>query len=80
MFEDELVAIDGKVLRDSYNRSDRYSALHRASAYAAANKLVIGQVRTQSKSNEITAIPELIQLLELKEVLISIDAMGCRTR
>ncbi|MDE9444372.1 hypothetical protein KKJ04_01780 [Xenorhabdus bovienii] len=44
------------------------------------NKFVIGQVRTQSKSNEIIAIPELIQLLELKEVLISIDAMGCRTR
>ncbi|CDG21777.1 H repeat-associated protein yhhI [Xenorhabdus poinarii G6] len=76
----ELVAIDGKVLRGSYHREDRYSTLHMVSAYAAANQLVIGQVRTQSKSNEITAIPELIKLLELKGALISIDAMGCQTQ
>ncbi|PHM68130.1 hypothetical protein Xekj_03626 [Xenorhabdus sp. KJ12.1] len=76
----ELIAIDGKVLRGSYNREDRYSTLHLVSAYATANKLVLGQVRTQLKSNEITAIPELIKLLELKGALISIDAMGCQTQ
>ncbi|NHB98445.1 ISAs1 family transposase [Photorhabdus stackebrandtii] len=76
----ELVLIDGKVLRGSYSREARYSTLHRVSAYAATNQLVIGQVKTQNKSNEITAIPELIKLLELKGALISIDAMGCQTQ
>ncbi len=76
----ELVAIDGKVLRGSYSCEARYSTLHMVSAYSATNQLVIGQVKTQNKSNEITAIPELIKLLELKGALISIDAMGCQTQ
>ncbi|KMJ43316.1 transposase [Xenorhabdus khoisanae] len=76
----ELVAIDGKVLRGSYSPEERLSTLHLVSAYATANKLVMGQVRTQKKSNEITAIPELINLLNLKGALVSIDAMGCQTQ
>jgi len=77
--EGKLVAIDGKTLRSSYNRDDKSSAIHMVSAYAAANKMVIGQVKTADKSNEITAIPELIKLLDLKGALVSIDAMGCQT-
>lgn len=75
----ELVAIDGKVLRGSYDREDRRSTIHMVNAYASANQVVIGQVKTDKKSNEITAIPELINLLELKGALVSIDAMGCQT-
>ncbi|WP_311568474.1 ISAs1 family transposase [Photobacterium arenosum] len=75
----ELIAIDGKVLRSSYNREDRQSTLHMVSAFATANGVVMGQVKTQDKSNEITAIPELLKLLDIKGCLVSIDAMGCQT-
>ena len=74
-----LVAIDGKTLRSSYDREDRTSTIHMVSAYAAANKLVLGQIKTDAKSNEITAIPELLALLDIKGCLVSIDAMGCQT-
>jgi predicted transposase YbfD/YdcC len=70
----QLVAIDG-----SYNSEDRQSTLHMVSAYACANKVVIGQVITEEKSNEITAIPYLIKLLDIKGALVTIDAMGCQT-
>jgi predicted transposase YbfD/YdcC len=76
----ELVAIDGKTLRGSYNREDRRSTIHMVSAYTSANKLVLGQLKTEEKSNEITAIPELIKLLDLRGALVSIDAMGCQTK
>lgn len=75
----DLVAIDGKALRSSYNREDRRSAIHMVSAFATANGVVIGQVKTDAKSNEITAIPELLKLLDIKGCLVSIDAMGCQT-
>ena len=74
----ELIAIDGKTLRGSYDREDRASTIHMVNAFACSNKMVIGQLRTDSKSNEITAIPELIKLLDLKGALVSIDAMGCQ--
>lgn len=75
----ELIAIDGKVLRSSYNRDDRQSTIHMVSAFASANGMVLGQVKTDAKSNEITAIPELLALLDITGCLISIDAMGCQT-
>lgn len=75
----ELIAIDGKVLRSSYNRDDRQSTIHMVSAFASANGIVLGQVKTDAKSNEITAIPELLALLDMTGCLISIDAMGCQT-
>jgi len=75
----ELIAIDGKVLRSSYNRDDRQSTIHMVSAFASANGMVLGQVKTDAKSNEITAIPELLALLNMTGCLISIDAMGCQT-
>lgn len=75
----ELIAIDGKVLRSSYDRADKASTIHMVSAYAAANSLVLGQVKTDQKSNEITAIPKLLEVLDIKGALVSIDAMGCYT-
>ena len=76
----ELVAIDGKTLRGSYSREDRNATIHMVSAYSSANKLVLGQIKTENKSNEITAIPELLKMLDLRGALVSIDAMGCQTK
>jgi predicted transposase YbfD/YdcC len=75
----ELIAIDGKVLRGSYDRNNRQSTIHMVSAFASTNSLVIGQIKTDAKSNEITAIPSLIKLLDINGCLVSIDAMGCQT-
>jgi predicted transposase YbfD/YdcC len=74
----EVVAIDGKTLCSSYNRKCRRSAIHMVSAFATANGVVMGQVKTEEKSNEITAIPELLDLLSIKGCLVTIDAMGCQ--
>ncbi|MBE5216023.1 ISAs1 family transposase [Pectobacterium sp. A535-S3-A17] len=76
----KVVAIDGKTVRRSYNRDSRRSAIHMVSAFATANGVVMGQVKTDSKSNEITAIPELLSLLELKGCLVTLDAMGCQKK
>ncbi|PSW23121.1 ISAs1 family transposase [Photobacterium phosphoreum] len=78
--EGQVVAIDGKTLRGSYNREDRSSTIHMISAYASSNKLVLGQLKTEQKSNEITAIPELIKMLDIKGALVTIDAMACQTK
>lgn len=78
--EGEIVAIDGKTLRGSYSPDDRFSTIHKVSAYASANRLVLEQMKTQSKSNEITAIPALIKMLDLRGALVTIDAMGCQTK
>jgi predicted transposase YbfD/YdcC len=75
----QIVAIDGKTLRQSFDRAGAKSALHMVSAWATANKISLGQVAVAEKSNEITAIPELLQLLELEGALVTIDAMGCQT-
>lgn len=75
----EVVAIDGKTLRGSYNRDDRYSTIHMINAYASTNQMVLGQLKTNEKSNEITAIPKLIQMLDLRGALVTIDAMACQT-
>jgi predicted transposase YbfD/YdcC len=74
----ELIAIDGKTLRHSYDRASRKSAIHMVSAFATANGVVMGQLKTEAKSNEITAIPALLHLLDIKGCLVSIDAMGCQ--
>ena len=78
MSKGEIIAIDGKTLRGSYDRDDRRSTLHMINAFACKNKMVLGQLSTDIKSNEITAIPELIQPLDIKGALVSIDAMGCQ--
>jgi len=74
--EGEVVAIDGKTSRGSKGGSK--APIHMVSAWANANKLVLGQVKTDDKSNEITAIPTLLDLLDLKGCIITIDAMGCQ--
>ena len=73
-----VVAIDGKTLRRSYDRASEKSAIHMVSAWASEQKVVLGQVKTQEKSNEITAIPELLNLLELNGCIVTLDAMGCQ--
>ena len=75
----EVVAIDGKTLRRCHDRGQGRAPLHLVSAWAAQNHLVLGQTRTQAHSNEITAIPQLLALLELRGCIITIDAMGCQT-
>ncbi|MFQ3236714.1 MAG: hypothetical protein ACI9C4_002287 [Paraglaciecola sp.] len=74
--EGEMVAVDGKCLRSSYNGYKRQSAIHMVSAFATANGLVIGQTKTDAKSKKITAPADLLSLLEIKGCLITIDAMG----
>lgn len=74
----EVVAIDGKTLRGCHDRSNGRAALHMVSAWASENHLVLGQTRTADHSNEITAIPKLLSMLELKGCIITIDAMGCQ--
>lgn len=82
LFEGEIVGIDGKMLRRSHNVSSEQKAIHMVSAWAATNFLVLGQVKvkTDEKSNEMTAIPERLKGLELKGCLITIDAMGCQKK
>ena len=83
----QVVAIDGKTLRRSHDKSgdksgdkrDSHAAIHMVSAWASANRLVLGQCKVDEKSNEITAIPELLRALELHGCLVTIDAMGCQT-
>jgi predicted transposase YbfD/YdcC len=73
-----LIAIDGKTLRGSYNRQDGKAAIHMVSAWATENKLSLGQVVVDEKSNEITAIPALLEVPELSGAIVTIDAMGCQ--
>lgn len=76
----EVIPIDGKTLRKSYDSGSGKAAIHMVSAWAAENKLVLGQVKTEEKSNEITAIPALLKLLEIKGCIVTIDAMGCQKK
>ena len=72
----EIISIDGKTLRRSYDQANKKKAIHMISAWASSQKLVLGQRKVDSKSNEITAIPQLIKVLELSGCLVTIDAMG----
>jgi predicted transposase YbfD/YdcC len=74
----EVVAIDGKTLRSAIREAGGSAFVHMVSAWAARNRVVLGQVKTEEKSNEITAIPQLLNLLEIKGCLVTIDAMGCQ--
>ncbi len=74
----EVVAIDGKTLRRSYDTASEKAAIHMVSAWASGNGVVLGQVKTDEKSNEITAIPELLRTLALKGCIVTIDAIGCQ--
>lgn len=75
----QIVAIDGKTLRRSFDAASGKAAIHMVSAWATANHISLGQIVVDEKSNEITAIPKLLQILELSGCLVTIDAMGCQT-
>jgi predicted transposase YbfD/YdcC len=75
----QIIPIDGKTLRRSFDAASGKAAIHMVSAWAAANHISLGQVVTDAKSNEITAIPKLLELLEISGALVTIDAMGCQT-
>lgn len=76
---DQVVAMDGKALRGSGDRKLGKKAIDMVSAWATANHLVLGQIKVDDKSNEITAIPELLRLLEVAGCIVTIDALGCQT-
>jgi predicted transposase YbfD/YdcC len=73
----DLVAIDGKTSRRTHDRKSGQKALHLVSAFATTSQLVLGQEAVDEKSNEVTAIPALLERIDLKDALVSIDAMGC---
>jgi len=75
----QVIAIDGKVLRRSHDKGIGKAAIDMVSAWASANRLVLGQVKVDEKSNEITAIPQLLGALEVAGCIVTIDAMGCQT-
>lgn len=74
------IHIDGKQLRRSYDTASGKAAIHMVSAWASSTGLILGQVKTEEKSNEITAIPELLKMLELKGCIVTLDAMGCQKK
>src|SRR3954449_1056133 len=76
--ERQVIAIDGKALRRSFDRAKGKSALHMVHAWATADRLLLGQVAVDEKSNEITAIPKLLEMLALSGAIVTIDAMGCQ--
>ena len=78
-YEQEIVSIDGKTVRHSYDSASGSSAIHMVSAWAGKAGLTLGQRRVEEKSNEITAIPELLEMLELEGCVVTIDAMGTQT-
>ena len=75
----EIIPIDGKTIRGSYDRNQSKSALHVISAWSSEQRLVLGQLKVEDKSNEITAIPALLELLEITGSIITIDSMGTQT-
>ena len=73
-----VVAIDGKVLRRSHDRAKGQSALHMVSAWGCEQRMVLGQIATDAKSNEITAVPKLLAMLSLKGTIVTTDALNCQ--
>ncbi|MBU6197455.1 MAG: ISAs1 family transposase [Cyanobacteria bacterium REEB446] len=76
--DEEVIAIDGKTLRHSFDTSANASPIHLLNAFSVENGLVLGQLKVDSKTNEITVIPKLLERLLLKGVTVTIDAMGCQ--
>jgi len=76
--DEEVIAVDGKSLKHSYDKKTGNRAINMVSAWATSNKLVLGQRKVDSKSNEITAIPELIKVLDFAGCIVTIDAIGCQ--
>ena len=76
----QIIAVDGKTLRHSYDTGAARGAIHMVSAWACQNRLVLGQVKVDDKSNEIKAIPELLRVLAIEACIVTIDAMGCQKK
>lgn len=76
----QVIAIDGKTLRRSFDKRRNKAALHMVHAWAAKNGVLLGQKKTKDKSNEITAIPELLEIISVKGCIVTIDAMGCQKK
>jgi len=74
-----VIAVDGKTVRRSHNRASNKAAIHMVSAWGQTNGLVLGQVKVEDKSNEITAIPKLLEQLDVRGCIVTMDAMGCQT-
>lgn len=75
-----VLAIDGKTLRRSFDKAGKKSAIHMVSAWCESNRMVMGQLATDAKSNEITAIPKLLAMLDVTDTVVTIDAMGCQKK
>jgi len=78
--DQNIIAIDGKTLRRSFDHANGKAAIHMVSAWACQANMVFGQIATDEKSNEITAIPELLKMLVLSGSVVTIDAMGCQKK
>ncbi len=76
----DVLAIDGKSLNSSYDKGDNHAAINMVSAWSSLNGTTLGQIKTAAKSNEITAIPELLEMLSIKNCIITIDAAGCQKK
>ena len=74
----DVIAIDGKTLRRAFTQGGKKGAIHMVNAWSSQNHLVLGQVKVDAKSNEITAIPQLLEMLLLQGCIVTIDAMGCQ--
>lgn len=74
----DVVSVDGKTLRNSFDQASGKAAIHMVSAWSAANQCVLGQTQVDAKSNEITAVPRLLELLDISGCIITMDAMGCQ--
>ena len=74
----QVIAMDGKTLRRSHDKPAGKAAIHMVSAWASANRLVLGQVKVEAKSNEITAIPTLLRMLDVAGCIVTADALGCQ--
>ena len=74
----DVVSVDGKTIRGS--KSSEHKAYHVVSAFVSENRITLGEIKTDEKSNEITAVPELLEMLELEDAIVTVDAMGCQTK
>jgi predicted transposase YbfD/YdcC len=80
LFKKDIISVDGKTLRGSLDRANEKSALHMISAWSSNASVVMGQMKSDGKSNEITSVPELLKLLQIKGCVVTIDAMNCQKK
>jgi predicted transposase YbfD/YdcC len=78
--QSKIIAVDGKTLRKSFDKSNGQAAIHMVSAWCVSNQCVFGQTKVDEKSNEITAIPKLLSMLDIRDCIVTTDAMGCQKK